>query len=85
MNTRTGTDHFQTMKQAQRYYARQNESAQEALNEGRISIGAPLCKQGERVTCDSDGRYWIESPSIAEPTRFNVVQYRNGKWQIRLR
>jgi hypothetical protein len=64
---RIGTSHFATISHAVTYYQRQGmwhkesrDTVKTKLNQGEIHIGKPEAKPGERVTLDSDGRYWIE-------------------------
>ena len=38
----------------------QGDDGREAMNEGRASVGVPDHKDGDRLTVDLDGRYWIE-------------------------
>ena len=60
MTTVTGTAHFQSEQQARAAYGFGYASA---ISEGRIAIGAPLVKPGQKLLVDKQGRYHIEDPS----------------------
>lgn len=54
--SRTGTSHFESYHAAQTYYGGDIEIE---VREGNISIGPPPIKEGQTLTIDLDGRYWI--------------------------
>jgi hypothetical protein len=61
--TRTGTNRFRSIKDAERYYAVQGgltpQDVQAKLQAEEIRIGAPQLKANESLTVDSDGRFFI--------------------------
>lgn len=64
---RWGTSHFINLRAAERYYARQHESAARVatkIAEGEIHIGAPALKPGQRLSIiHGEGRYQVEEPN----------------------
>lgn len=60
---RTGTSHFRTFADAVQYYKPygfDRAAVGHKRATGEITIGPPSAKQGEKVTIDADGRYWLE-------------------------
>lgn len=57
---RAGTHHFRSMRDAGRYYSATYEEIQAKVVAGEIAIGEPKLARGQRLSMDSDGRYWIE-------------------------
>lgn len=58
-----GTCYFVGIKQALRYYDKQGDgdkTVQQKLNEKSIFFGPPKVIEGQKLSIDSDGRYWIE-------------------------
>ena len=55
----TGTANYRSEQEARRAYP---IDYLQAISEGRIVIGKPTIKPGERLLVDKDGRYHIESP-----------------------
>lgn len=55
---RIGTSHYRSISEAKRAYC---WSYEEAIKEGRISVGKPDIKEGERLLVDTEGRYFIET------------------------
>lgn len=60
MTTVIGTAHFQNENQARAAYCFEYASA---IAEGRIVIGPPTLKPGQKLLVDKQGRYHIEDPS----------------------
>jgi hypothetical protein len=63
--TRTGTHHFKDMQSAWNYYKQQAPGIRLAdvirkHERGEIACNAPAIKPGEKLSVDTDGRYWIE-------------------------
>jgi hypothetical protein len=56
---RVGTHHYRSEAEARRNY---NGDLDSALAEGRIAIGRPILKPGQRLLVDWSGRYFIEEP-----------------------
>lgn len=54
---RTGTAHYANERAARDAYCWDFEGA---LAEGRIAIGRPVLKPGQRLLIDTNGRYHIE-------------------------
>lgn len=59
MATRIGTANWRSEAEARRAYV---FDYADAIKEGRIVIGAPDIKPGERLLVDQQGRYHIEVP-----------------------
>lgn len=64
MRTRTGTNHFEGLDAAIKYYAAQGESRDDVMEKWKkleIEIGEPLAKGHDNsyLEKDKDGRYWI--------------------------
>lgn len=60
---RIGTNHFATYGQAGAYYFNQGysfEESREKIRNKEIEVGKPQIKEGESLSIDKDGRYWIE-------------------------
>lgn len=57
MATRIGTHHYASIPDAKRAYCGGYE---QAIKEGRIVVGKPDIKEGQRLLADHQGRYWIE-------------------------
>lgn len=60
---RTGTNHFATHGQAEAYYFNYGFSfkdVREKIRNKEIEVGKPQIKEGESLSLDKDGRYWIE-------------------------
>lgn len=57
MPTIIGTANFRSEREARRAYP--NDYLQ-AIHEGRIAVGKPEVKPGQRLLVDEDGRYHIE-------------------------
>lgn len=58
----TGTNHFDSINSAVRYYGIQGESKKEVLQrieDKEIIIGRPEEKPGQKISIDKTGRYWI--------------------------
>ena len=55
---RIGTSNYRSISEANRAYGDQYE---DAIKEGRISVGKPELKPGESLLIDTEGRYFIES------------------------
>lgn len=54
---RIGTCNYRSLIDLQKHYQYDWENA---LKEGRVSIGKPSLKAGEKLLVDSNGRYHIE-------------------------
>jgi len=54
--TYVGTAYYRSLAEAKKAYY---DEADEALAEGRILIGKPPLKEGEKLGVYSDGRYFI--------------------------
>lgn len=54
--SRAGTSNYRSEAEARRAYC---GSYDEAIAEGRICIGKPELRPGQRLEVDKDGRYWI--------------------------
>lgn len=54
---RIGTPNYRSLAELQKHYKYDWENA---LKEGRVSVGKPKIKPGERLLVDSNGRYHIE-------------------------
>ncbi len=63
---RIGTSFYRSLTELKAAYCWEWE---EALQEGRVSVGKPPIKEGERLLVDSSGRYHIEvkEQSNAQP------------------
>ena len=54
---RIGTSNYRSLAELKAAYC---WDWQEAIQEGRVSVGKPPTKEGERLLVDSTGRYHIE-------------------------
>lgn len=57
MPTRIGTHHYVTVYDLKKAYPLDHE---QAMEEGRVEVGPPKAKEGQRVYADMQGRYWVE-------------------------
>lgn len=68
MGTRWGTAHFVSQSHAVRYYrpyfggslVKAESAVERKMEQEEIYIGEPSVKAGQKLTIDTDGRYWIE-------------------------
>lgn len=65
MPTRTGTAHYRSERDARRAYPIDYLLA---ISEGRIVVGKPDLKPGQRLLVDPEGRYHIEEPPCPNST-----------------
>jgi len=87
MTTHTGTHHFRTQRDAQRYYAIYNETlaaVRKKIEEGVIAIGPPTGYDttAKAVYVNNVGRYMFVEMSAAEVRaneRYKVIRFHQKK------